>query len=157
METRPLSELKKELSALTPRQILEVCLRVVKYKKENKELVSYLLFEAHDEEHYIEDIKSETETLFREMNKSNLYLAKKSVRKILRMINKFSRYSGKKETEASLRIYFCNRMKASGIAFQKNKVLNNLFQNQVKKVEVCLTHMHEDMQFDFRRELEELQ
>lgn len=155
MQTHSLSELQKELSGLQPKRVLEICIRITKHKKENKELLSYLLFEAHDEEKYVGDIKEEIDLQFREMNKSNLYLAKKSLRKILRMINKYSKYSGKKETEAELRIYYCNKMKASGIPFRKNKVLDNLFGNQVKKINAILEKLHEDLQFDFRREMEE--
>jgi len=156
METHSLNELQKELSTLQPKKVLEICIRITKHKKENKELLSYLLFEAHDEEKYISNIKEDVDVQFSEMNRSNLYLAKKSLRKILRMINKYSKYSGNKQTEVELRIYYCNKMKASGIPFQTNKVLNNLFENQIKKINSCLEKLHEDLQFDFRRELKEL-
>src|SRR5438105_4488438 len=106
MKAASLNELQKELATLPLKQVLEICSRLIKYKKENKELLTYLLFEARDEESYIKNIKNEIDFQFREMNRSNLYLAKKSLRKILRMINKFIRYSGEKQTEIELRIHY---------------------------------------------------
>src|SRR5690242_15139364 len=122
MKASTLSELKQEMSTLTPKQLLEICLRLAKHKKENKELITYLLFEANDEEAFIRSIKLATEEEFMMMNASNLYLAKKSIRKILRMINKFARYSGIRQTEAELRIHFCKMLESSGIAFRKSPV-----------------------------------
>ena len=90
------------------------------------------------------------------MNKSNLYLAKKSLRKILRTINKFIRYSGNKQTEAELRIYYCVKLKSSGIEIDNSQVLKNLYGNQIKKIESTLSKLHEDLQFDYRKELEDL-
>ena len=156
MKAASLNELQKELNTLERKEILNICLRLLKHKKENKELLSYLLFEAHDEEKFIMNIKSEVDLQFSEMNRSNLYLAKKSLRKILRMINKFARYSGIKQTEAELRIYYCSKMKESRIPYQKHKVLNNLYENQIKKIDSVLSKLHEDLQFDFKSELDTL-
>lgn len=157
MKAASLNELQKELSTHPPKRILEICIRLAKYKKENKELLTYLLFEAHDEANFIKNIKEETEAQFREMTKSNIYLAKKSIRKILRTINKFSRYSGLKETEADLRIHYCKQLKNSGIPIYSSKVVTNLYNNQLKKINHVISGLHEDLQYDYRRELQELE
>ena len=82
MKTSSLSELQKELQTLPPKRVIEVCIRLAKHKKENKELLDYLLFEENNEEGFIQNVKVETAAQFLEMNKSNLYLAKKTLRKI---------------------------------------------------------------------------
>ncbi len=153
MKAATLSELKQEIATLTPKQVLDICMRLAKHKKENKELITYMLFEANDEESFIKQIKEETEAQFREMNSSNIYLAKKSIRKILRTINKFIRYSGLKQTEAELRIHYCNTLIKSGIPFRKSPVLCNLYNNQLKKIELAVATLHEDLQYDFKREM----
>ncbi len=156
MKTATLSELKKELNTVAPKQILDICMRLAKYKKDNKELLTYLLFEAENEEAYIRGIKLQMDEQFSEMNKSNTYLAKKSLRKILRSTNKFIKYSGSKETEAELLIYFCLKVKKSGIRIDSNTVLNNLYQQQLKKIDKALSSLHEDLQYDYKKELERL-
>ena len=156
MKAAMIHEIKDELNTLKTSQLTELCLRLTKFKKENKELLTYLLFEAHNEQGYIEGIKKEIDENFSEINLSHLYYAKKSLRKIVRIINKYCRYSGSKQTEVELRLYFCAVLKDSGIPIQKNTVINNLYQSQVKKIKTVLSTLHEDLQYDYRRELEEL-
>ena len=116
-------------------------------------MLSYLLFEAQDEQHYIKNIKQEIEDLFAEINRSHLYFAKKTLRKILRVINKHSRYSGNKQTDIELRIFFCQQLKVSGIPFRQNAVLSNIFDGQLKKIDAALATLHEDLQHDYQKEI----
>jgi len=156
MKTASVAELKKELSNISPKELKELCLRLVKYKKENKELLTYLLFEANDEESYIRDIKEETDELFADINSNNLYWAKKSLRKILRIINKYTKYSGNKQTEVELLLYYCRKLKDSGISFKYNATLLALYERQLVKAEKALAKLHEDLQYDYANEIEEL-
>ena len=89
MKAVTINELKKELAGLSSRRILEICLRLAKYRKENKELLTYLLFDSDDEQEYIKKIKFEIDLQFQGINKSNLYYIKKSLRKTLRITNKY--------------------------------------------------------------------
>ena len=156
MKASSLSEIKNELGELKAGEVLELTLRLARYKKENKELLTYLLFEAHDEQAFIINIKSDMDQQMQEMNRSNLHLVKKSLRKILRIINKFIRFSGQRETEVELRIYFCRQLKDSTIAIAKSQALINLYQNQLKKINAALGKLHEDLQYDYQIEVENL-
>jgi hypothetical protein len=156
MKTATIQELKQELLALNQPKLLELCLRLAKFKKENKELLTFLLFEAHDEESYINSVKGLIDEGFTELPKANLYLTKKSLRKILRITNRYIKYSGSKMAETSLLMYFCSKMKLSGIPYQKSTVLNNLYEMQLKKVKSALAQLHEDLQYDFQREVDAL-
>lgn len=156
MKTASVAELKKELGDLSPKELKELCLRLVKYKKENKELLTYLLFEAHDEESYIRDIKEETDLLFSEINSNSLHWAKKSLRKILRILNKYIKYSGNKQTEVELLLYYCRKLKDSGISFTYSPTLVQLYDRQIIKAEKALVKLHEDLQYDYADELASL-
>src|ERR1035437_9642847 len=127
MKAASISALKKELTTLPPEEVLKICMQLVKYKKENKELLHYLLFEAYDEQGYIDSIKKVIDQQFSEINTSHLYFAKKSIRKILKITNKYIRYSGQKRTEVDLLIYFCIKLKNSGIQVRTNVSLHNLY------------------------------
>ena len=153
MTTASLSEIKKELLTLENPQILELCMRLAKYKKENKELLTYLLFEAHDESRYVELIKAEMDELFKELP-SNTYYIKKSLRKILRLMNRQIKYSGIKSTELEVRICFCSKILKAGITLSEGTVLYNLYQQQVKKIRTALAALPEDLQFDYQQEIE---
>jgi hypothetical protein len=153
MKAASLSELKNELKLLTPPQLLELCLHLAKYKKDNKELLTYLLFEAQDEAAYIKSVKDLITEQFEDINKSNIYYAKKTIRKILRITSKYIRYSGSHQTEAELLLFFCTTLKNSDIPMHKSTALSNLYQRQIQKIEKALTTMHEDLQYDYREEL----
>ena len=127
---------------------------MVKFRKENKELLSYLLFESFDEQAYIKDVKLEIDELFKEVNKSNLYLAKKTIRKILRIANKHIKYSGSKQTEVEILIHFCKAIKRSGISLAVNTALGNIYLRQLKKINKAMLTLHEDLQFDYSRKSE---
>ena len=156
MKAASLHEIKKELDTLEANKLLELCMRLGKYKKENKELLTYLLFEADDEPAYVENVKGEIDDQFGALPTGNLYYVKKSLRKILRMTNKQIRYSGARQSELELRIHFCTRLKNSGIRLDRSPVLLNLYQQQLKKINLALAKLPEDLQFDFQRAVENL-
>lgn len=157
MRAATVHEIKQELTTLKPAELSELCLRLARFKKENKELLTYLLFEAHNEHGYVNNIKKEIDTLFAEINLSHLYYAKKSLRKIIRIINKYCRYSSSKQTEVELRTYFCAMLMSSGIALDRNPAITKLYEGQLKKANAVIDTLHEDLQYDYRRELEKLE
>ena len=157
MKAATINEIKQELHAIAPAKLLELCLRLAKSKKENKELLTYLLFEAHDESAFIESVKQDMEEQFEAINQSNLYFAKKSLRKILRTTTKYIRHTGSKQAEVELLLHFCNTLSNSSIPIHKSTVLNNLYQSQLKKIAKTVATMHEDLQYDYLKQLKKLE
>ena len=132
-------------------------MRLARFKKENKELLGYLLFEAHDIEGYTNAVKSVMDESFKEVNTGNLYFAKKNLRRILRNSNKHIKYTGNKQTEAEILIHFCSLIKASGIPFKKSTALQNLYNQQLKKIQAAIITLHEDVQYDLLKEFRKLE
>lgn len=157
MKAATVSQIKKELAYRSQEELLELCLRLSKFKKENKELLTYLLFESIDEEEYIQNIKTEIDSEFNAINTKNFFYVKKSVRKILKLIKKYSRYSLKKETEAELMLYFLSKLKDLRPSIKRNTTLLKLYQRQLTSVKKLISALHEDLQYDYQQELEELE
>lgn len=155
MKTATVSQLKKELQYRSTDELLELCLRLAKFKKENKELLSYLLFELHDESSYIESVKREINTQLEAINTKNYYWMRKSIRKILKNLKKFIRYSLKKETEVELLLYFCVQLKNLTPSIKSDKTLQNIFERQLTLVKKTIESLHEDLQYDFRLQLDD--
>ena len=156
MRTATVKELKAELSSLPPEHLIKLTLRLSKFKKENKELLTYLLFEAIDEDGFVEGVKKEIKELFLEINTSSLYFIKKGVRKILRNTKKYIRYSTEKKTEVELLIFFCSELKNVQPAFNNSTVLQGIFDTQINMVKKKLAALHEDLQYDYEMEIEDL-
>lgn len=155
MKAASISELQKELALIERKQLLDLCMRMAKYKKENKEFLSYLLFEG-DEKAYINSVKEKVDEEFANMNRKTNYLIKKSLRKILRIINKYVKYSGLKQTEVELKIYFCSKIRTTRISIDSTTVLSNLYHKEIERIKAALSHLHEDLQYDYQQELDKL-
>ncbi|MCH1473795.1 MAG: hypothetical protein L7V85_07760 [Bacteroidia bacterium] len=156
MKASSISQIKKELQYSTKDELIEIVLRIGKYKVENKELLSYLLFDSSDEEGYIEKIKMYIDFQFEIINRENYYYIKKSVRKILRTTKRFIKYTKNIETETTLLIHFCRNLEEMDPTYKYNQVLTNMYQRQLGLVEKNLNKMHEDLSYDFRREVDTL-
>ena len=154
MKPASLNELKQELSSRPQKQLLELCVKLAKFKKENKELLNFLLFESADLQSYIDSIKAEIAEQFSLVNTSNLYLAKKSFRKILRYTNKYIKYTSSKQAQVELLIHYCINLKSSGISIRKSTALTNLYNMQLKKIYKEIGSLHEDLQYDYIKQLE---
>jgi hypothetical protein len=151
MKTATIQEIKQELQAIPHNELVELLLKLARSKKENKELLTFLLFESNDIAGYIDGVKKEMEAAFLDINISHVYFAKKTIRKVLRITNKYIRFSGSKQAEAELLIHFCALVKESGIKIDKNPALKNLYQNQLKKIEKAMESLHEDIQYDLQK------
>ena len=156
MKIESIVTIKKELKHLPKEELLELCLRLGKFKKENKALLTYLLFQADDESGYIESVKSTLDEFFEEMNTNSFFYMKKTIRKILRQIRVYSRYSDEKTTEVELRLYFCERLNELKPSIHKDKVLGNLYERQILSIKKKISVLHEDLQYDYNQKLEDL-
>lgn len=149
--------IRKELKHRSSEELQELCLRLSRFKKENKELLTYLLFESHDESGYIETVKAEIDEQFEDINTNSYFYIKKSVRKILRNVKKYARYSLKKETEAELLLHFCAVLKDFKPSIFKNVTLNNLYNRQIAAIKKIVGNLHEDLQYDYNVFLKDLE
>lgn len=156
MKAASIQEIKQELQSLPPSRLTELCLRLARFKKDNKELLTYLLFEAADEAVYIEAVKKEIDSEFEDLPKPNLYLTKKSLRKVLRSTAKQIRYTGSPQAEVELLTYFLQKLRRSGIPYRDSPVLVNLYKQQLKKIRSVIASLHEDLQHDYEKAMDGL-
>lgn len=154
MKASSISQIKKELKYASKEELIEIVLRIGKYKVENKELLSYLLFDSSDEQGYIDKIKVYMDFQFEIVNRENYYFIKKSVRKILRVTKRFIKYSKNIETETTLLIHFCKNLEEMDPSYKYNQVLLNVYFRQLNLIEKNLEKMHEDLSYDFRIEVD---
>jgi len=157
MKAVSLKKLKDELSHKSANELMELCLHMSKFKKENKELFTYLLFESHDEASYIESIKEQIDFLFEDINTKSFFYIRKSARKILTLTKKYIRYSKKKETEAELLMYYCRKLKDFSPSIRNSSRLLNVYQTQLKMIKKAVATLHEDLQYDYQHEIENLE
>jgi len=156
MKAVTVKEISQELFNLTPKELRNLCLRLARFKKENKELLTYLLFESADEASYIESVKKEIDLQFEQVNKKSYYFIKKGLRRILLNTGKYIRYSHSRKTEVDLLIFYCSKLKKFTPSIQRNTALRNLYLRQIATIREKIGSLHEDLQYDYELEVEAL-
>ncbi len=152
MQAASIAELKKALVQLDHSELLDACLRLARFKKDNKELLTYLLFLSADEPEYAGYLCNEIDAFFEETPR----MQRKTVRKVIRWMDKWLRFSGNKETEAQVRIHFCHALHNSKTPYEETTAMHNMYLGQIKKVHKAIEKMHADLRFDFRQQMQGL-
>ncbi len=153
MKAKSLKEIQNELKNYPSEQLLALCLRMARFKKDNKELLTYLLFESENETLYIESVKQEIDLGFSEINRRSAHIIKKGVRKVLKETKQAIRYSNEKSTEVHLLCYFCRKMRTEKIPMQNSLTMRNLYATQLRMAENTLAKLHEDYHVEFEEEI----
>jgi hypothetical protein len=157
MKAATVNEIKQQLKLTGQAQLIELLVRLARFKKENKELLTYLLFEADDPDAFIKNVKDQLDEEFESVQKGSLYYAKKTIRKILRLANKYIRYTGSEVAEVEILLHFLTRFQELGLALHKSPALGNLYKGQIKKLSGALDKMHEDLRYDYLKALKKLE
>lgn len=155
MKSASIQELKKELQQLDKEKLVQSCLRLAKFKKENKELLTYLLFESDDEAAYVASVKNEIQSMFSSIPaEHNLYFKHKMARKILRTTNRFIKYSDGETTKPELLIHYCKMLNEYIPERADRLALDNLYTSTIDKIRKAISALHEDLQYDYLMELD---
>lgn len=154
MRSASIDDIKKELRELPPKKVLELLLRVIRFKKENKELLTYLLFESHNEQGYIQVLKADISEQFAVVSPAPPSLAKKQYRKILRSINRQIKYIGSKAAAVELLLHFASTLREQDTSLHPK--LETIFLQQLAKAEKLLPTVDADLQFDFQQQIDTL-
>ncbi|WP_051189599.1 hypothetical protein [Daejeonella oryzae] len=155
MKPEKLTDIKKELSHKSVQELTDLCLRLAKYKKENKELLNYLLYDASEPLQYSEKVKTFLNEDFKNLQ-HHYYYSSKSLRKILRLMNRYIKYTASKQVEIELLLWFCNSFIKYADTRTSHKPLQALFIRQLDKIKLIIPKLHEDLQFDYVQEFEEM-
>lgn len=156
MKTPNLSEIKKALPHYTQDQLMELILRLARHKVENKELLAYLLFDSENESLFVAKVKQQTSDAFEAINTSSYFLMRKSVRKQLKDIKKYIKFSRKKSTEIELLLHFLAEMLQLRPSILKDKRLNNIYERNLIAVDQKINNVHEDLQYDYQQQRKHL-
>lgn len=153
MKPASLAQIRAALKNASNEELQELCLQVARYKVENKELLSYLLFDADDEDQYIALVCEEMDRMFSEINENHLYYIKKGVRKALRFTRKQIRFSKRDETEVALLLHFVQLMQRYRDHFSSSTAFRNIHDRQLQQVKKQLKKLHPDIQLDYKKAL----
>ncbi|HTI61486.1 hypothetical protein [Mucilaginibacter sp.] len=146
-----LADIKKEIQFQDKTVLMELVLRLARYKKENKELLAYLLFEADNDRGFIDSVIAENGFMFSQLPSNNYQMAK-SMRKILRLLNKYIKFMGSKEAEIEFLLSFCRNYIQYADKRGSYKPMRLILTRQLEKIKKTIEKLHEDLQFDYTQD-----
>ncbi len=157
MKAASVKQIKDEMQTLNAAQVQEICLRLVKFKKEAKELATYLLFYKDEEQEFVQDIKAVLDEQYALINSSTAYFAKKGLRKLIRLAGRYTKYTSVPSSNLEIYIYLGQLLQGVPASFKKVQQIKNMFSSVTKKIEVIYASLHPDLQFDYKTQLEALE
>jgi hypothetical protein len=91
--------------------------------------------------------------MFSQLPHNNYQLAK-SLRKILRLLNKYIKFTGSTQAEIEILINFCRNyvQYVDRRASTSYKPLRLILIRQLDKIKKSITKLHEDLQFDYSQD-----
>lgn len=157
MKIASLAEIKKELQHLSQKELIDVVTDLSKFSTDNKLFLYFKLYGRDQPRLFAEMVQEELINDFRNGNQRNAHYAKKSAQAIRRKLNKYLKFTKDRPTQIDLISFFCEMLYEYGYLMYRHPVIDNLYGMQVSKVERLLGQMHEDLQFDYRDKVKELQ
>ncbi len=153
MKPATLVQIRKELETISPQRLMALTLRLIKFKTENKEFVSYLLFDEDQLSEYLADLKFEISAMLDDVTFTKPLIAKKTLRKCQKTITKHAKYMGSKDAEAELYIFIIRKIHEKGINKYTNRTIQIIYLRLIEKVKKLLPNIHNDLRIDFEKEI----
>lgn len=143
-----LNELKRELEGLPPAHLTEIIRKLARLKVENKEFLAYLLYYADDPLAYAESLKPLVLDPF-EQDFVNAYTLAKRLRKSLRIITKYLRFTGSRAGECELLLAVVNAYLENYRFEYRNQAPAKVIVRCLKKTYDNLKKLDEDYRIDY--------
>jgi len=156
MKPATLVQIRKELETISPQRLMALTLRLIKLKSENKEFVSYLLFDEDQLSEYLADLKFEISEVLDCASFSQSLIAKKALRKCQKSITKHARYMGSKDAEAELYMFMIRKIHEKGINKYTHRTIQIIYLRCIERVKKLLPNIHDDLRGDFEIEIQNL-
>ncbi len=151
----PSSDLKKELLKLNSTEIATVCWRLARFKKENKELLTFLLFKADDTDAFTQEYKEEMDLQFSKITGKSFNVVK-TLRKIAQQMNNQIRYAATETVTIELLLHFCKNYIKYVNYHTQYKPLRSIFYRFAEKLKASILKLQEDLQYDYGLLYEEM-
>jgi len=153
MKPATLVQIRKELETISPQRLMALTLRLIKLKSENKEFVSYLLFDEDQLSEYLADLKFEISEVLDGASFTQPLIAKKALRKCQKYITKHAKYMGSKDAEAELYMFLLRKIHEKGINRYTHRAIQLIYLRIIEKTKKLLPTIHNDLRGDFEIEI----
>ena len=154
MKPASIATIKKTLKDLSKEELTTLVLKLGTLKVDNKAMLSYLLYYENDKATYLKEVQQYIINNFAALNQDSSFYVRKGLRKIEREINKQIKYVKDKNFEVELLLCYLQAFTTLDNIHQHK--LNTIFERVMLKTKTKINALHEDLQYDFNKVLNEL-
>lgn len=154
IEKVALADIKQALQQATPNELRDLCVRLARFKQDNKQLLHYALFYQDRPEVFIEEVNVRLKEAVETFNYSHAYWVKKGLRKWQRQVNLLGRISGEPWVQAKLQGMYALACYEAASKVAATEVLTNLCAQATKKFYAQVAKLEADWQHDLTRTFE---
>lgn len=151
-----ITEIKKAINFLDEKELKTLLLDIIGFATDNKRFAYFKLNEQQDEGFFLAETKELLLQEFGKCHHTNYWTAKKLLQKLRGTLNKLIKFTKHKDQQLELIIYFCQQTEEFGYLRYRHPVIQNLFAVQLRRAESLVSKLHEDLQYDYEQQLEEL-
>lgn len=151
-----IAEIKKAVSYLDEQELRALLMDIIGFSTDNKRFAYFKLHEQQDEQFFLVESKEFLLQEFFKAVNTNFWTGKKSLQKLRSTLNKLLKFTKRKDFQLELILYFCQQAKEFGYLSYKHPVIDNLYATQLRKAESLISKLHEDLQYDYQQQVEEL-
>lgn len=151
-----IAEIKKAVGFLDEKELRLLLMEIIGFSTDNKRFAYFKLHEQQDEQFFMSESKEFLLQEFFKAVNTNYWTGKKSLQKLRSTLNKLLKFTKRKDFQLELILYFCLQCKEFGYLSYRHPVIENLYTTQLRKAESLINKLHEDLQYDYEHQLEEL-
>jgi hypothetical protein len=149
-------EIRVKTNELSVESMHRLLTRLMRFKRENKELVAFELFVRDEPEAWFADIRKECHATLDDMNTSHPYFMKKTLRKLIRTVKTYARYAGDPAIEAELLCILLEAFHQRRLHEHTADKIQKIVTDTQVRLQKIIAKLHDDLQYDFIRRLANL-
>ena len=149
-------ELRVKTNDLSVESLHRLLTRLMRFKRENKELVAFELFIRAEPENWFADIREECNVTLNEMNTSHPYFMRKTMRKLIRTLKTYARYAGDPAIEAELLCILLEAFHQKHLHEHTAEKIRKIVTDTQVRLQKMISKLHDDLQYDFIRRLADI-
>lgn len=154
MEIAGLADIRKELIHQSPDELVELVLRLARFRQDNKALAGYWLFDRQNPTEFLRQVHQALDHGFDELNFSTGYWVKKGLRKWQRQVNLYGRICGEAWMQADMQSYYVWVCLRAQKRLSDPNYLAPLLASAEKKRVTLVKKLDDDVQHDIQRQFE---
>ena len=156
MSSISIKDIKNELKYKSDSELIEICLKLAKASKSNKEILDYELNFSNNEAEFVNRSKLEIDSLLINIDSHFNSNILKILRKTLKRVSFLIKISKREETAVELLIHLAMEIQETKILKSNHVSIGQFYFKLEEKIDKVIMKLHPDLQYDYQEKIDTL-